>query len=220
MLACSSLPRLQYNRIYLYHNVVHPVPQLLNLPLIVPALIADAFGDHRCGSCSPCGDFEGGVGAPGQVPALLASESKDAAAAETIHMEAFLKGRREEERSTVKAIATSTRDTTRSMASEQTRGMDLLEEIRTSLAELSNAKSKEPVPSELASHERPAQGSARGRRVPTLQPPGTQGSVWRMGSARSACAASGRTTTDALPEAEQQVYLPLAQNSPSRRYMI
>ena len=52
-----------------------------------------------------------------------------AAAAERVHMETYLATRLEEERRTVKGIATATRDALNGLAGDQARALDLLQDI-------------------------------------------------------------------------------------------
>ena len=175
--SCASVALVcQYNRIFLYERIVHPVPQVFNLPLIVPELIASWSSERHRGfllgaaTCETCraegagcvnggclgdclrdcfGDRIGGervVGSAHSSPTgssrsarQLRANSKEgaepskqdnaAAAAERVHMETFLATRLEEERRTVKGIATSTRDAVNGLAGDQARALDLLQDI-------------------------------------------------------------------------------------------
>lgn len=176
--SCASVALMcQYNRIFLYERIVHPVPQVFNLPLIVPELIASWSSERHRGSplgaaaaCESCcaegagcvnggcfgdclrdcfGDRIGGervVGSAHSSPTgssrsarRLRANSKEgaepskqdnaAAAAERVHMETYLATRLEEERRTVKGIATSTRDAVNGLAGDQARALDLLQDI-------------------------------------------------------------------------------------------
>ena len=174
---------------------MHPVPQVFNLPLIVPELVADWTSEWRgkilpqaarCGACRKAGIhcFNSSIGrlghlgrlgrlgrladcacdcfgedaeavaahleasedpvGPEQPPARRSRiHSKDgpepskaadaAAAAERVHMETYLATRLEEERRTVKGIATATHDAVNGLAADHARAFDLLHDINRTL---------------------------------------------------------------------------------------